>query len=89
MKEYLVENYSNEVKIALAGRNQKRLEAVRDTLTKVHPQAKNLPILIGDSADLASLLAITKQTKCVATTVGEHMSHLSPHPYRHFIPLPA
>lgn len=58
---------------AIAGRNRDKLESVRDTLG-----TKDLPILIADSTDRASLKAIAEQTKVVCSTVGPYSRHGTP-----------
>jgi short subunit dehydrogenase-like uncharacterized protein len=40
------------------------------SLCNVNPSAKDIPILIGDSANLSELIAIAERTRVVATTVG-------------------
>src|SRR5579859_7914963 len=60
---------------ALAGRNREKLEAVRVHLATVDPAAKSLPLLVGDARDPASLDAIVRSTRVVATTVGPYAIH--------------
>ena len=69
--EYLAEHHAG-LRWAIAGRNQSKLEAVRAGLPA---SAKDVPILIGDSADLASLEAIAAKAKVVCTTVGPYMKY--------------
>jgi len=75
LAEYLVGNYISDVEIALAGRSQERLETVRDKLARIDERAGRLPILIGDSGDLESLLKIAEQACCVATTAGPYAKY--------------
>ena len=71
--EYLAKHYPGDaLRWAIAGRNQKKLEAVREELTKLDPSAVDLPILIGDSHDQESLRAIAAETKVMCTTVGPY-----------------
>lgn len=63
------------LRLALAGRDRKKLEGVRDELAKETPAAKDLPILIADAHDRAALDAVTKNTKVVATTVGPYAKY--------------
>lgn len=60
------------VRWALAGRNQAKLEAVRSTLGS---HGADVPIIIGDSHDLASLEALVARTKVVASTVGPYAKY--------------
>ena len=68
--EYLVHKYSNnsQIKWALAGRNQKKLESVA--------ASKNVPegtgLLEVDSNNIASIEEMISKTKCVLTTVGPY-----------------
>ena len=70
LAEYLVKHYSNDVKLAFGGRNQKKLEQVRKDLTRTLPQAAKVPIIIADSGNLQALTEMAKKTSCVASTVG-------------------
>ncbi len=72
--EYLVRNYP-DVGLALAGRNQGKLESVRRELAAIDAKAGELPILIGDSFDRASLDAITAETRVVISTVGPYAQY--------------
>eukprot|EP00656_Telonema_subtile_P031370 TRINITY_DN3433_c0_g1_i2.p1 TRINITY_DN3433_c0_g1~~TRINITY_DN3433_c0_g1_i2.p1 ORF type:complete len:433 (-),score=123.55 TRINITY_DN3433_c0_g1_i2:213-1511(-) len=78
LAEYLTRNYASQVKVALAGRNQKKLEAVRAELAKQEPLAQHFPILIGNSDNLEELTAIAEQTRCVASTVGPYAKYGTP-----------
>ena len=68
--EYLVHKYSNnsQIKWALAGRNQNKLESVA--------ASKNVPegtgLLEVDSNHIASIEEMISKTKCVLTTVGPY-----------------
>lgn len=79
--EYLVEHYGadgSRLRWAMAGRNMAKLEALREELAQIHPSARNLPLLQGDSQDIASLEAIVAQTKVVCTTVGPYAKYGAP-----------
>lgn len=54
---------------AIGGRNEAKLEALRSKL------GADVPIIIGDAADPASLRAMVKRTKVVCTTVGPYAVH--------------
>lgn len=74
--EYLVKHYLHKdgnpqgVRIALAGRNQVKLEAVAREIG-----APDLPILKGDSFDVESLDAIASRTSVLITTVGPYAKY--------------
>ncbi|NUP10168.1 MAG: saccharopine dehydrogenase [Polyangiaceae bacterium] len=57
-------------RIAIAGRNRDKLEALRRDLAAETPSASQLPILLGDAKDSASLEAIAAQTRVVCATAG-------------------
>ena len=74
--EYLVRHYADtDLRFALAGRDRSKLEAVRFALAKTNPKAAGLVILVGDSADRASLDAITAQASVICTTVGPYAKY--------------
>jgi len=62
-------------RIALAGRNQAKLEALRAELGAA---AADWPIVIADAADPASVEALASSTKVVATTVGPYRKYGMP-----------
>lgn len=63
------------LKWAIAGRSKARLDALRDELG---PSAVNLPIVIADAADEASLQAMCEQTRVVVSTVGPYALYGEP-----------
>lgn len=66
----MIKYYQDEVKWAMAGRNEEKLEAIRNDLAKEYPAARNTPILTGDAEDRDSLVAIASQTKVLISTSG-------------------
>ncbi|TNE50795.1 MAG: saccharopine dehydrogenase [Deltaproteobacteria bacterium] len=79
--EYLTQHYGTDgskLRWALAGRNQSKLETLRDNLTQIDSGASDLPILTGDSQDSASLEAIASRAKVVCTTVGPYAKYGKP-----------
>ena len=58
-----------DVRWAIGGRNQAKLEAVR---SKLGAAAADLPIITGDSHDVASLEAMAARTRVVCSTVGPY-----------------
>ena len=69
--EYLAAHYKGDagLKWAMAGRSREKLAAVRDAIGA----PKDLPLIVADSGDSASLKAMVGQTKSVITTVGPYM----------------
>ncbi|MCB0056123.1 MAG: recombinase family protein, partial [Caldilineaceae bacterium] len=63
---------------ALAGRSQAKLEAVRQSLARIHPDAAELPLLLGDSLDRASMDALAAQARVVCSTVGPFLRYGTP-----------
>lgn len=74
--EYLAKHYGRgDVRIALAGRNQGRLERVRDDLAALEARAGAWPILLADAADRAALEEVAARAEVVCTTVGPYAKH--------------
>lgn len=76
--EYLVAHRLGTIKLALAGRDRGKLEQVRAELARRHAGAAELPLLLGDSHDRASLDAIASRTKVVCSTVGPYAKYGEP-----------
>ena len=70
---YLAQNADSSVRWAIAGRNQEKLEKLRASLN-----LPDLPILIGESLDQASMDAVVAQTRVVCTTVGPYALYGTP-----------
>ena len=58
-----------DLRWAIGGRNQAKLEAVRSQLGAA---AADIPIIIGDSHDMASMEALAARTRVVCSTVGPY-----------------
>jgi len=69
--EYLAAHYNGDASLnwAMAGRSKDKLAAVRDAIGA----PKDLPLIVADAGDPASLKAMVEQTKSVITTVGPYM----------------
>ncbi|QYJ03886.1 saccharopine dehydrogenase NADP-binding domain-containing protein [Nocardioides panacisoli] len=76
--EYLADHAPAGLRWALAGRNQGKLEAVRDRLAERNGSLADLPLLHADAGDAGSLAELASQTKVVATTVGPYLEHGEP-----------
>ena len=70
--EYLAANAPASTRIALAGRNQQKLEALRDRL------GKDLPLLHADVTDRASIDEVASKARVVITTVGPYIHYGEP-----------
>ncbi|TAL28481.1 MAG: saccharopine dehydrogenase [Phenylobacterium sp.] len=68
--EHLAQRYGvgGEVKWAMAGRSQAKLEAVRDEIGA----PKDTPLVVADADDPAQLDAMVKRAKAIITTVGPY-----------------
>jgi short subunit dehydrogenase-like uncharacterized protein len=70
--EDLAEHAPQDVRIALAGRSRRRLEAVRSGLPG---GASQWPVLVADAADEDALTSLAASTRVVATTVGPYLRY--------------
>ncbi|KAK9829744.1 hypothetical protein WJX72_007630 [[Myrmecia] bisecta] len=70
--EHVAQNYQGQVRWAMAGRNKEKLEAVKQDLIKMNPDCKDVPILIGDIKDQASVDKIAGSTEVVLATAGPY-----------------
>ena len=74
LQKFLTEgNADNEVSWAIAGRNQQKLEQVRDQVGN-----KELPLIIADSEDSDSLNAMAAQAQVIISTVGPYLKYGEP-----------
>lgn len=76
--EYLARHAPADLRWALAGRNRGKLEAVRTRLAEIDDRFGALDLLVADSGDRASLVAVAEATKVVITTVGPYLTHGEP-----------
>jgi short subunit dehydrogenase-like uncharacterized protein len=71
--EYLVRTQdTHKAKWALAGRDEGKLSQVRAELARIRPEFVDLPLLIADAKDPASLDALVSRTRVIITTVGPY-----------------
>ena len=77
--EYLARTYGvdGELRWAIAGRNQAKLEEVRSSSVIAAKRAE-LPIIIADSGDPDSLQAMVTQTRVLCSTVGPYAKFGTP-----------
>jgi short subunit dehydrogenase-like uncharacterized protein len=69
--EYL-SGAGGDARIALAGRSQDKLRAVRDTLGE---KAQSWPLIAADASQPSTLSAMAEQTRVVVTTVGPYLKY--------------
>jgi short subunit dehydrogenase-like uncharacterized protein len=76
--EYLAHAVPEGCRWALAGRNQGKLEAVRDRLAAIDPALATLPLLRANVSDPVSLADIAGRSRVVITTVGPYLEYGEP-----------
>jgi short subunit dehydrogenase-like uncharacterized protein len=69
--EYL-SKAGGDARIALAGRSQDRLRAVRDTLGET---ARSWPLIAADTSQPSTLTTMAERTRVVVTTVGPYLKY--------------
>jgi short subunit dehydrogenase-like uncharacterized protein len=69
--EYLFERYGvgDKLRWAAAGRNEQKLEALRESLGT---KAASLPLIVADTLDAGSMRQLAESTRVVLTTVGPY-----------------
>ena len=75
--EYLADHAPPGTRWALAGRNRKKLEGLRDRLASRHPSG-DPPLLHADVNDPASLAEVAQSARVVITTVGPYINYGEP-----------
>ncbi|TCJ30643.1 saccharopine dehydrogenase family protein [Nocardioides jejuensis] len=76
--DYLAANLPSGATLALAGRNQSRLEAVRERLATINPAFRDVALLHADSTDRESLDAVASAARVIITTVGPYLEYGAP-----------
>jgi short subunit dehydrogenase-like uncharacterized protein len=76
--DYLGRHAPEGCRWALAGRDQGRLEEVRERLATVDGALADLPLLRADVTDAASLADVASRARVVVTTVGPYIEHGEP-----------
>jgi len=72
--EYLSQNYTGDLRWAMAGRSAEKLAAVRDEIGA----SADTPLVVADADDAESVAAMVARAKCVATTVGPYQLYGEP-----------
>jgi short subunit dehydrogenase-like uncharacterized protein len=77
LSAYLFQRHgaAGEIRWALAGRSQQKLESLRASLG---PGAASLPLIVADAADEGALRALCASTRVVVSTVGPYALYGSP-----------
>ena len=70
--------HGKNVRWALGGRSAEKLEALREELAAVRSEARDLPLVVGDSLDVRSLEPIVRRARVVCTTVGPYSLYGTP-----------
>lgn len=69
--EHLLQHYPKGVRWAMAGRSKAKLDQVKQELTDLgFPAARDIPVLLADTADQPSIDAMVGQTQVVVSTAG-------------------
>lgn len=76
--EYLAAHAPAEARLALAGRNRAKLEAVRDRLVEINTAMAEVALLHADTAEPATLTQVAESTQVVITTVGPYLEYGGP-----------
>lgn len=72
--EYLSQNYTGDLRWAMAGRSTEKLAAVRDEIGA----PADTPLVVADADDADSVAAMVARAKCIATTVGPYQLYGEP-----------
>jgi short subunit dehydrogenase-like uncharacterized protein len=76
--EYLARHAPSGLRWALAGRNESKLEGVREHVTTIDPGLSELTLLVADVTDDVSLKDVVGRTRVVLTTVGPYLQYGEP-----------
>lgn len=76
--DYLAAHGPAEMRWALVGRNQAKLEAVKERLAAASPQAPAPDLIEADASDPDAMRRVAESTRVVITTVGPYALHGEP-----------
>jgi len=77
--EYLATRLADSpVRWALAGRDRAKLVAVRARIAAIRPRLAELPLVVADTSDVASLRDMAESCRVIATTVGPYARYGEP-----------
>jgi short subunit dehydrogenase-like uncharacterized protein len=69
---YLAEHAAPSTRWAIAGRSPVKLQAALDAVAKLHPAAKDIPILVADAQDEKALAKLAASTRVVLSCAGPY-----------------
>jgi short subunit dehydrogenase-like uncharacterized protein len=73
--EYLATHAPSDLRVALGGRNAKKLDNVREELARTAPRVSEWPLVQADSHDHSALADVAKSARVVCSTVGPYAKH--------------
>lgn len=73
--EHLLSHAPSEIRLALGGRNRKKLEELRAELLEKTASQRELPILIADSADDKALDEMARGARVICSAVGPYAKY--------------
>jgi short subunit dehydrogenase-like uncharacterized protein len=76
--EYLARHRPSGLRWALAGRNEAKLDGVREHLTTLDGSLADLPLITADVTDDVSLKDVAHRARVVITTVGPYLTYGEP-----------
>lgn len=76
--DYLSAHAPASARVALAGRNLSKLEAVQDRLAAADPAMADVTLLHADVTEPATLTRVAQSTRVVISTVGPYLEHGEP-----------
>jgi short subunit dehydrogenase-like uncharacterized protein len=76
--EYISSHADQGTRWALAGRNQQKLERLRERLAQLNPASAELALIRADVDDPESIRRLAESTKVVITTVGPYIHYGEP-----------
>ena len=76
--KYLASQYGDSIHWAIAGRNQEKLNEVKEEMLQMNADCEGIPILIADSSNIDELTKIAERTKVVISTVGPFVRYGTP-----------
>lgn len=76
--EYLARHGPQDMRWAIAGRNEGRLQDIADRLSALRSGGTTVQVLRADSSDLGSLTDMARASRVIASTVGPFMLHGEP-----------
>ena len=76
--EYLAANGVDDLRWAIAGRSEQKLERVRRRLADINPALADMALITADAEDATALAEVVATTNVVATTVGPYIQYGGP-----------